>query len=87
MIDLLRARYPQVTVVPWHDAPKVLTEEYNGHTGAQKEADVVTEENWPTYVVSDLLSNSKFVVETSMVQSADISTPPRSATSEDEDVW
>ena len=27
VIDLLRAKYPNVTIVPWHDAPAVLSEE------------------------------------------------------------
>ena len=49
VVDLFRAKYPEVAFVTWHDAPAVLTDAYNQATGEQIQKPEINEANWPTY--------------------------------------
>ena len=49
VIDILRKRYPGATIVPWHDAPRILTESYNESTGEHRAYAEVTADNAPAY--------------------------------------
>lgn len=49
VIDLLRKRYPKVTIIPWHDAPRLLTEIVNKQTGGEIPYVTLTKENEPGY--------------------------------------
>lgn len=49
VVDLLRKKYPAVQIVPWHDAPKVLTEEYNAKTGENHPYTELHNDNRPYY--------------------------------------
>ena len=48
-IDLLREKYPKVQIVPWHEAPRILTNEYNEAVGGSVVPIQITLENKPTY--------------------------------------
>lgn len=48
-IDEMRRQWPGVEIVPWHDLPQVLTENYNLHTGENKPYQKPDEENKPRY--------------------------------------
>ena len=49
VIDILRNRYPGATIVPWHDAPRILTQSYNESTGEHRAYAEVTTDNAPAY--------------------------------------
>ncbi len=57
VIDLMRARYPQATIVPWHDAPRVLTEAYNQATGHHRSYESIDPNHPPTYAPYDPVSS------------------------------
>jgi len=49
-IGLLRQRYQQVEIIPWHDAPKRLTAIHNDRTGENISAIELNAQNHPRYV-------------------------------------
>lgn len=49
VIDLLRQRYSQVEIIPWHEAPKKLTTVHNEKTGESIQAAELNDENHPQY--------------------------------------
>lgn len=51
LIDFLRKKYPQVEIVPWHDAPRVLAMAAMKATGQNYQIPELTEENWPVYLL------------------------------------
>lgn len=80
VVDLLRKKYPKVKIVPWHDAPSVLTAEYNKYTGEARELPLLKSKNAPFYAKIDNLSRSSY--------DESIVTPEiDGANSNDIDVW
>ncbi len=49
VIDILRKKYQNVSIVPWNEAVKVVTEAYNVATGEHIGPAEITDENKPTY--------------------------------------
>ena len=49
VLDLLKRRYPQVIFIPWHEAPKVLTNEVNKAKSREIVLELSAGENMPTY--------------------------------------
>lgn len=49
VLDILKKRYPQVIFIPWHEAPKVLTNEVSKAENREIALELPTEENRPCY--------------------------------------
>lgn len=48
-IDEMKRQWAGVEIVPWHDLPNVLTENYNLHTGENRPYQTLDEDNKPFY--------------------------------------
>lgn len=76
VIDIMRERYPEVVIVPWHDAPRVLTLAYNEANKRNIPCEDFNAKNRPIY--SAIISQQKNTKE-----EFDIPQP----SSKNEDVW
>ncbi len=75
-INILKNKYPNYVIVPWHDAPKVLTELYNGKTGEHRVYEKISKDNRPTYAPDNDYLTHKGPVEIPQAQSGSESQHP-----------
>lgn len=54
LIDLMQKKYPHVKFVPWHDAPKILTQAHNRATNENIKYTEIDNENPPRYLHPDV---------------------------------
>ena len=54
VLDILRKRYPQVTFIPWHGAPKFFTDEVSKIEGRIIPLDIPLEDENPSFVQPDM---------------------------------